>query len=107
MHDTWENVEMKLNANDQYPDLFKKAFNIHYIDSIHVVMAIAQFERTLISVNSRYDKYLRQEEQLTPSELNGYVIFNTEKGDCFHCHGTEMFMDNCILSCDSSKWIKV
>ena len=94
MHDTWENVEMKLNANDQYPDLFKKAFNIHYIDSIHVVMAIAQFERTLISVNSRYDKYLRQEEQLTPSELNGSDIFNTEKGDCFHCHGTEMFMDN-------------
>jgi len=94
MHDTWENVEMKLNANDEYPDLFKKAFNIHYIDSIHVVMAIAQFERTLISVNSRYDKYLRQELQLTPSELNGYVIFNTEKGDCFHCHGTEMFMDN-------------
>ena len=39
-------------------------------------------------------KYLRQELQLTPSELNGYVIFNTEKGDCFHCHGTEMFMDN-------------
>ena len=42
-------------------------------------MAIAQFERTLISVNSTFDNYLRGEAQLTPSELNGYAIFNSEK----------------------------
>ena len=94
MHNTWENVENMLNASETYKELFRKAFNIDDIDSTHVVMAISQFERTLISTNSRYDKYLRQELQLTSSELNGYVIFNTEKGDCFHCHGTEMFMDN-------------
>ena len=94
MHNTWSNVEDALNSDTNYKDLFKKAFDIDYIDSIHVVKAIAQFERTLISSNSKYDQYLRQEIQLTPSELNGYVIFNTEKGDCFHCHGTEIFMDN-------------
>ena len=94
MNNSWENVENTLNADVTYKELFRKLFNIKKIDSIHVVMAIAQFERTLISANSRYDKYLRQELQLTSSELNGYVIFNTEKGDCFHCHGTEMFMDN-------------
>lgn len=94
MHNSWPNVEKELNNNNEYLKLFQEAFNINYIDSIHVVKAIAQFERTLISVNSRYDKYLRQELQLTTSELNGYVIFNTEKGDCFHCHGSEMFMDN-------------
>ena len=94
MHDTWANVENKLNNDTTYLNLFKKAFNINYIDSNHVVKAIAQYERTLISVNSKYDKWIRQETQLTPSELNGYVIFNSEKGDCFHCHGTEMFMDN-------------
>ena len=94
MNDTWMNVENKLNANDEYPALFKNAFNIDYIDSNHIVMAIAQFERTLISANSKFDKYLRGEAQLTASELGGYAIFNTEKGDCFHCHGTQMFMDN-------------
>jgi cytochrome c peroxidase len=94
MHDTWPNVENKLNANSEYIQLFKQAFNIDYIDSSHVVMAIAQFERTLISVNSKFDKYLRGEEQLTPSEFSGYAIFNSEKADCFHCHGTQMFMDN-------------
>ena len=94
MHDTWENVENKLNANEEYLQLFKEAFNINYIDSTHVVMAIAQFERTLVSVNSKFDRYLQGIEQLTPSELSGYAIFNSEKGDCFHCHGTQLFMDN-------------
>ena len=94
MHDNWENVENKLNANAEYIQLFKEAFNINYIDSNHVVMAIAQFERTLISVNSKFDRYLLGEEQLTPSEFSGYAIFNSEKADCFHCHGTQMFMDN-------------
>ena len=95
MNDTWDNVEIKLNTHSEYPQLFKNAFNINYIDSIHVVKALAQFERTLISAgNSRYDQYIRNEIQLNPSELNGFAIFNTEKGDCFHCHGTDMFMDN-------------
>ena len=94
MHNTWENVELSLNTHNEYPNLFKEAFNIDYIDSIHVVMAIAQFERTLISANSKFDKYLKGEEQLTASELSGYAIFNSEKADCFHCHGSQMFMDN-------------
>ena len=94
MNNTWENVEEVLNAHNEYPMLFKNAFNIDYIDSNHVVMALAQIERTLISTNSKFDKFLRNEMQLSPSELNGYAIFNSEKADCFHCHGTQMFMDN-------------
>ena len=94
MNNTWKNVENTLNSDPTYKELFWRTFNIQRIDSTHVVMAIAQFERTLISANSRYDKYLRQELQLTPSELNGYVIFNSETGDCFHCHSTQKFMDN-------------
>ena len=94
MNNTWTNVELALNSHGDYPFLFKQAFNINYIDSNHVVKAIAQFERTLISTNSKLDRYLNNEEQLTISELNGYAIFNTEKGDCFHCHSTNMLMDN-------------
>ena len=55
MHDTWVNVETKLNSDTIYKNLFKKAFNIDYIDSTHIVKAIAQFERTIISVDSKYD----------------------------------------------------
>jgi cytochrome c peroxidase len=94
MHNNWSNLESTLNSHADYPSLFKEAFNIDYIDSIHIVKAIAQFERTLISANSKLDRYLNNEEQLTISELNGYAIFNTEKGDCFHCHASQLFMDN-------------
>ena len=94
MHNSWINVETKLNADSNYVELFKQAFSIGYIDSTHVAMAIAQFERTLISTNSKFDRFLKGEEQLTSSELSGYAIFNSEKADCFHCHGSNMFMDN-------------
>jgi len=94
MHNDWNNVETTLNLHADYPTLFKEAFNIDYIDSNHIVKAISQFERTLISANSKLDRYLNNEEQLTISELNGYAIFNTEKGDCFHCHASQLFMDN-------------
>jgi len=94
MHNSWNNVENTLNQDEEYLLLFKQAFNIDYIDSTHVVMAIAQFERTLISNNSKFDKYSRGEEVFTKSELNGFAIFNSEKGDCFHCHGTSLFTDN-------------
>jgi cytochrome c peroxidase len=94
MHNTWRNVESTLNGNSEYLLLFKKAFNIDYIDSNYVVKAIAQFERSLVSSNSKFDKFYRGEGSLTPSELNGYAIYNSEQGDCFHCHGTLLFTDN-------------
>ncbi len=88
MHEIWPNVVAKLQADSEYPTLFKQVFGTDQIDSLMVVKAIAQFERTLISGNSKFDKYLRGEAQLTPSELSGYNIFMDESGgDCFHCHG--------------------
>lgn len=87
MNTTWPEVEDKLNTHAEYPNLFYKAFGIERIDSVHVVKAIAQFIRTLISGNSKFDKFLRQQAVLTPSEMNGLNIYTTEKGDCFHCHG--------------------
>ncbi len=71
-----------------YPELFEKAFGSSTITFTNIEKAIAQFVRTLISANSKFDKYRVGEVQLTQSELNGYVLFTTEEGaDCFHCHG--------------------
>jgi cytochrome c peroxidase len=64
------------------------AFNTNIIDSSLVAKAIAQFERTLISGNSRFDQYLNGQISLTAQELDGFNVFMTEtRGDCFHCHG--------------------
>ncbi len=89
MHSNWKDVAIKLQEHPVYPDLFAKAFGNATIDSILVVRAFAQFERTLISSNSKFDKYLRGEVNLTAAEQNGFNIFMDEaKGDCFHCHGS-------------------
>jgi cytochrome c peroxidase len=55
-----------------------------------IAHAIAQFERTLISHNSKYDRVLRREAYLTPEEYQGFVLVNDQtKGDCLHCHTTD------------------
>ena len=93
MNTTWPEVEAKLNAHAEYPELFKKAYDVDYIDSLTVAKAIAQFERTLISGNSKFDRYYNQQaEQLTEQELRGFVLYTTEEADCFHCHGLGAFM---------------
>lgn len=90
MNSTWASVEQKLQQHPQYPNLFEKAFGTSTIDSTLVTKAIAQFERTLISANSKFDKFLLGEAQLTAEEQNGFDVFMDEaRGDCFHCHGSD------------------
>lgn len=92
---------VKLKNHKEYPALFKTVFGVSDISTLShnelklkIVYSLSQFLRTMVSNNSKYDRYLRREVNLTPSELNGYTIFNTEKGDCFHCHGTALFTNN-------------
>ena len=98
MHLSWKEAAEKLNAHSEYPQLFKNAFNIETIDSSYVAKAIAQFERTFISANSKFDEFkasgLEPNQFFTLEEFEGYIIFNTETGDCFHCHGTILTTDN-------------
>ena len=90
LHNNWNDVVLALQNHPQYPDLFEKAFGSRTIDSSLVTRAIAQFERTLISGDSRFDKHLRNELTLTSAELEGFTIFMDEnRGDCFHCHGSD------------------
>lgn len=88
MHGNWiENAE-KLKSHSTYPEMFFQAFGTSEIDSTLVTKAIAQFQRTLISANSRFDQYLMGELELTALELEGFNVFMDEsRGDCFHCHG--------------------
>lgn len=92
MNTTWPEVLVKLNADSQYVADFKFVFDTDEIDSMHVVYAIAQFERTLVSGNSKYDRHRRGQAQLTELERIGESIFMSEEGDCFHCHVYPFFM---------------
>lgn len=85
-----------LQAIPKYPQMFEDAFGDDNITPERIGKAIAQFERTLISANSKYDRVVRQNtgETFTELEQRGYNLFNTDfdptggfGGDCFHCHG--------------------
>jgi len=88
MHGDTNRVKALFQSLDGYPELFYKAFGSDQITFKNMARAIAQFVRTLVSADAKIDRYLRGEEQLTQSELNGFILFTTEEGaDCFHCHG--------------------
>lgn len=88
MNNTWPDAVAALQANSQYPELFDQVFGTSTIDSVMVSKAIAQFLRTLVSGNSKFDKHLLGEEVLSEAESNGLEVFMDEdRGDCFHCHG--------------------
>ena len=81
-------VVKRLQQSEVYPELFKKAFGTDEISFVQVEKAIAQYVCSLVFADSKFDRYLRGEEQLSQDELNGYLLFTTENGaDCFHCHG--------------------
>lgn len=89
-----QEAEKRIKQNPEYISLFHKAYN-REPDLYGLVRAIAAFERTLISGNSRYDQYMFQNktQALNASELRGKDIFFGEKAECFHCHTGFNFTD--------------
>lgn len=84
----WATVVARLEATELYPPMFKDAFGTPNITKEKVAKAIAQFERTIVSANSRFDSVIRiKTASFTASEQRGYDLFRNEDGDCFHCHG--------------------
>jgi cytochrome c peroxidase len=84
----------KINNIPKYKTLFKKYFGVDQITYKEISYALAQFTRTIISKNSKYDQYLMGQVNLTYDEEQGRQIFFTEKGDCFHCHTNPLLSDN-------------
>jgi len=80
-----------LNENTKYKKRFQKAFGINQVSSAYVARALAQFQRTLISANSKYDKVQNGESQFSKQELEGQDIFNQK---CSSCHTPPLFTDN-------------
>ncbi len=94
MGENWDRVVEKLQRHPEYPTFFAEAFGTTVITEDLATKAIAQFERTLISSNSKYDRFKAGLTSLTEEEEKGRQLFFTERADCFHCHGTGLFTDN-------------
>lgn len=68
-----------LQKTTSYPALFKRVFGSDTITDARISKALAQFERTLISANSPYDRYVQGQYQLTESEQRGLQLFNRDR----------------------------
>lgn len=93
MHATRDGITSALNANPVYRRLFADAFGDEApVSFSRAVTAIAAFESTLISLNSRYDRYAHgDQDAMTPQELQGMNVFRGFVARCSQCHTPPLF----------------
>lgn len=85
-----DDLVKELNADKGYREAFKRAFGVDSISSAYITRALAQYERSLISINSTYDQYQRGEVVLNDLALEGLSIFRSK---CTSCHSEDLFTD--------------
>jgi len=95
----------RLKADARYPDLFAAAFPdvADPFDDAHIVQALSSFQRSLISGNAPYDRYVYggEPDALTDEQKLGLQVFNSEVAECYHCHGGLLFT-NAFVDAGSS-----
>jgi cytochrome c peroxidase len=85
MGSNWGEVIPKLEEDPAYVESFASLYPEQGITGESIVDAIAVFERSLITPNSRFDKFLRGDaEAITEKELQGYELFKSL--GCANCH---------------------
>ena len=93
MGGSFPNVVKKLQASSKYRKMFYEAFGDSLVTGEHLLKALSQFELTLVSANSKYDKVMRKEAGIafTEQEAKGYAVFQK---NCNSCHTEPLFTNN-------------
>lgn len=77
-----------------YEILFEKAFGSGKVTKEKIAKAIATFERTLVSTQSKFDKFIDGQSSLfSDNEVMGLHLFRT-KAQCINCHNSGYFSNN-------------
>ena len=77
--------------------MFSKAFpsSTDPFSIVHIVRALASFERSLISADSPYDRFRSGDTQaLTEQEIKGMELFFSDQLSCSRCHGDFNYIDD-------------
>jgi cytochrome c peroxidase len=85
-----------LGSLEGYVAMFNKAFPGEPIGEETIAKAISAFERTVVSKDSRFDRWLADDRgAITAQEYRGYQVFNDPaRGNCAKCHEGPNFTDN-------------
>lgn len=90
MGESLQNILDKLEADRFYRREFEKVFGYPSIRPEFITMALAQFTGSLVSANSKYDRFKKGEADFSTAELNGYRLFQSH---CATCHPEPLFTD--------------
>lgn len=100
MGNTPQNLLATLNGNESYRSLFRRAFGQRREGDIaldEVYLALAAFQTSLVSLNSRYDRYAHgHHAALTPAEIEGLNVFRSFVARCAECHTPPLFTNQQI-----------
>jgi cytochrome c peroxidase len=84
-----------LEKNKDYPALFAAAFPKQQLSLNSVYTALAAFQTSLISLNSRYDEYAHgNHDALNEQEIAGFNVFRSFVARCAECHTPPLFTNN-------------
>ena len=86
-----------MERDSDYQQMFKTAFEAENpVNVKNMTKALASFQRSLVSFNSPYDRYRYWGEQnaISAAAKRGEKLFNSERTECFHCHGGINFSDS-------------
>ncbi|MFD2164797.1 cytochrome-c peroxidase [Thalassotalea euphylliae] len=91
-----EQLLLTLNENSAYQRMFAQAFpDTNKVELHQVYTALAAFQTSLISLNSRYDRYAHgYHDALTENEVKGHNIFRSFVARCAECHQPPLFTNN-------------
>lgn len=89
---TLPELEQRLATLSYYPSLFQKAFGSSTITSERIALALAQFVRSIVPYQSKYDRVKQGLESFTASEARGEQAFSTGRESCASCHPPPMFI---------------
>ncbi|MFN8244274.1 MAG: di-heme enzyme [Ferruginibacter sp.] len=87
-------IVKRLEADPQYRALFGAAFpeDSNPFDFKHIIKAISAFERSLVSYNAPYDRYLKGDTNaLEPAARKGMELFFSARLHCGACHVPPLF----------------
>ncbi len=88
-----------MNGNAIYRRLFQEAFPSHRgtITEQQVFTALAAFQTSLVSLNSRYDRYVHgYDAALSEQEIEGLNVFRSFVARCSECHTPPLFTNEQI-----------
>ncbi|RXM42809.1 cytochrome-c peroxidase [Flavobacterium sp. YO64] len=92
MHGSMENIHAKIQLDNEYVKLFKKAYpKTSKPEAWQIQNAIASYVRSLNAFDSRFDEYMRGNKNiLNNEEIEGMNLF-MGKAKCATCHFTPLF----------------